>query len=41
LLDKLAGNLPKSLPWRQRTVEQFKAEKDGLLEGVRRALVQK
>ena len=26
LLDKLAGNLPPSLPWRQRTVEQLKAE---------------
>jgi hypothetical protein len=31
LLDKLAGNLPRSLPWRQRTVEQFKAEVDQLL----------
>lgn len=29
-LDKLAGNLPRSLPWRQRTVEQFKAERDQL-----------
>jgi hypothetical protein len=30
LLNKLAGNLPKSLPWRQRTVEQLKAEVDQL-----------
>jgi hypothetical protein len=26
LLDKLANNLPKSLPWRTRTVEQLQAE---------------
>ena len=31
LLDELAGNLPKSLPWRHRTPEQFKAEAGGLL----------
>jgi hypothetical protein len=30
LLDKLAGNLPRSLPWRQRTVEQLKTETDRL-----------
>jgi hypothetical protein len=32
LLDKLAGNLPRSLPWRQRTVEQLKAEAGRLQE---------
>jgi hypothetical protein len=30
LLNKLAGNLPRSLTWRQRTVEQLKAEVDQL-----------
>jgi hypothetical protein len=30
LLNRLAGNLPKSLPWRKRTVEQLKAEVDQL-----------
>jgi hypothetical protein len=30
LLDKLAGNLPRSLAWRQRTVGQLKAETDHL-----------
>ena len=30
VLDKLAGNLPRSLNWRQRTVEQLKAETDHL-----------
>jgi hypothetical protein len=30
LLDRLAGNLPKSLNWRHRTVDQLKAETDHL-----------
>jgi hypothetical protein len=37
LLDELAGNLPKRLTWRWRTVEQFKAEVDRLY-GLRRDL---
>lgn len=31
LLDKLAGNLPRSLAWRQRSVAEFNAERDRLL----------
>jgi hypothetical protein len=30
LLNRLAGNLPKRMPWRQRSVEQLKAECDRL-----------
>jgi hypothetical protein len=32
LLDELAGNLPRSLLWRRRTVEQLKAETDRLYD---------
>ena len=35
LLDRLADNLPKSVPWRIRTVEQLKAEAAPLLDGDR------
>jgi hypothetical protein len=32
LLNKVADNLPRNLPWRIRTVEQLKAEMDGLFD---------
>jgi len=35
LLDRVAGSLPRTLPWRQTTVEQFKAEMEQLLAGGR------